>query len=117
VPGTVGISDLADRILSWVQYPESACECGARPVTSLAKASLATAMAEPTSTSIDRSGSIANAEAARCWSYWDVGPDWSEASMINIEIGTQLSLGSFVGQLDLAASAASLAAIADFWMA
>ena len=29
VPGTVGIADLADRILSGVQYSEPACEPGA----------------------------------------------------------------------------------------
>jgi hypothetical protein len=65
VPGTVGISGLADRILSWVQYPESACECGAVwPVTSSAKAGLATAMAEPASISIGTSAGIPNAEPA-----------------------------------------------------
>jgi hypothetical protein len=55
VPGTVGISGLADRIFSGVQYPESAWECGAFWLAPFsAKAGLVAAMTQAASASIGR---------------------------------------------------------------
>jgi hypothetical protein len=65
VPGTVGISGLAERILSWVQYPESSCDRTAVwPEMSSAKAGLAAAITDPASTSTDMTGSKANSGPA-----------------------------------------------------
>ena len=69
VPGTVGISGLADRILCSVQYPESPCERGAvRLVPSCARAGLAITTAQTASKNTGRSGRIADTEPARWFS-------------------------------------------------
>ena len=69
VPGTVGISGLADRILCSVQYPESPCERGAvRLAPSCARAGLAITTAQTASKNTGRSGRIADTEPARWFS-------------------------------------------------
>jgi len=69
VPGTIGISGLADRILCSVQYPESPCERGAvRLAPSCASAGLAITTAQTASKNTGRSGRIADTEPARWFS-------------------------------------------------